>query len=103
MQQTASPLPPLDSLYGIGPVHETQAVDAGFSARNSVVRTAEQAYFLKQYRFTDPKRLRAAHAAKFFFADAGLPALKPLPTRGGPHQTWRDGRQNIRFAARPTG
>ena len=92
MQQTASPLPPLDSLYGIGPVHETQAVDAGFSARNSVVRTAEQAYFLKQYRFTDPKRLRAAHAAKFFFADAGLPALKPLPTRGGHSFFEHDGR-----------
>jgi Ser/Thr protein kinase RdoA (MazF antagonist) len=69
---------PLDALYGIGRVAESQPVAAGFSARNSLIRTGKGRYFLKRYRFGDLLRLQAAHAAKFYFAAAGVPAIKPL-------------------------
>ena len=69
--------------YAIPAIRQIAPVSAGFLSRNWRVETTEATYFLKQYRFEQEDRVRAAHAAKFFFANTGIPAILPLPHKSG--------------------
>jgi homoserine kinase type II len=69
--------------YEIPVIHGVTPVAAGFLSQNYVLHTGAERYFLKQYRFTERRRVAAAHEAKFYFAAANVPVILPLHTRNG--------------------
>jgi len=74
--------------YGLGGIDDQGSVEGGYLSRNQIVGHGEDRYFLKQYRFRDEARIRAAriraariraiHGAKFFFAQGDIPIILPL-------------------------
>ncbi|MEM7130145.1 MAG: phosphotransferase [Chloroflexota bacterium] len=64
--------------YPIPEIGCISSVNAGFLSHNFIVETGEQKYFFKQYRFAQIEPVKAAHEAKFFFANANVPVILPF-------------------------
>ncbi|MEM7531645.1 MAG: phosphotransferase [Chloroflexota bacterium] len=72
--------------YAIPPIQQIAPIDAGYLTQNFALYTADSgtpAYFLKQYRYTKAEPVIAAHAAKHFFASAGVPVILPIVSNSG--------------------
>ena len=72
----------ISELYGLQLKLENK-VTKGFLSDNYVLTDGKTKYFLKKYRFEDPKRIKEIHLSKKYFSDGGIPVILPLPTRDG--------------------
>lgn len=71
------------SEYGLALQSPIQPIERGYLSNNFYLQGEIGSYFLKQYRYSQPDRVLAAHEAKFFFAAANVPVILPLRTVAG--------------------
>lgn len=58
-----------------------EPVTKGYLSTNFAVHIADRKYFLKKYRFDAEDKIKEIHAVKKFFANGGIPVIKPIPTK----------------------
>ncbi len=68
----------IQSAYGLT-ISSSEKVTKGYLSENFILYDSAGRYFLKKYRFTNPRRVSEVHAAKCFFAQGGIPVILPLP------------------------
>ncbi len=69
--------------YRIGKIIKAEKIEKGYSTCNFVLKTGQEKYFFKQYRFDDLERMKEVHRAKEYFFNGGIPIIFPKRDRGG--------------------
>ncbi len=82
----------VETVYGLSEIVQAIPVEKGVLSANWVLHTGDSKLFLKRYRFEDESRIREIHAAKHFFADAGIPIILPKSTLDGKTYMAHEGR-----------
>lgn len=72
----------LSELYNISAT-SLEPVAKGYLSINFVAHSPDRKYFLKKYRLDAEDKIKEIHAVKKFFADGGIPVIKPIPTNTG--------------------
>lgn len=72
----------INNLYGIQ-LSFYEKVDKGFLSDNYIVSNDTEKYFLKKYRFKDPKRIENVHSSKKYFSAGGIPVILPIKLLNG--------------------
>lgn len=73
----------ISHLYGLPSLSYDEKVQKGYLSENHIFTDETKKYFLKQYRYTDPEKVRFIHDVGGYFASKDIPAILPLRTVEG--------------------
>ena len=73
----------ISNSYGTGSIIKVDRVLRGYSNENFIVNCKDNHYFLRGYRFDDPRKIEELHTIESFFSNKGIPLPLPIPDLQG--------------------